>query len=77
MEADVEKVIKEYAAMDAMASEILSDKQQVWSYQQGNIGYTAWPRETSYTVHLYSSRSTCTLFACQIIGFDWRRNTKI
>ena len=29
MEADVEKVIKEYAAMDAMASEILSDKQQV------------------------------------------------
>ena len=29
MEADVEQVIKEYAAMDAMASEILSDKQQV------------------------------------------------
>ena len=34
MEADVEKVIKEYAAMDAMASEILSDKQQVSSARQ-------------------------------------------
>lgn len=34
MEADVEKVIKEYAAMDAMASEILSDKQQVCSAWQ-------------------------------------------
>ena len=33
-EADVEKVIKEYAAMDAMASEILSDKQQVSSARQ-------------------------------------------
>ena len=30
----MEKVIKEYAAMDAMASEILSDKQQVSSARQ-------------------------------------------